>query len=445
MRLARHVIPARLFAELAEGGGGTTAARHLAAADLSRRMLLMRGVVALARQSGHAHTAVVEEAYDLLADVQKRSPVAVDALLRHPAVGMWARRAVLALRGGRADDRGAPAGLARIAGAAAIRAGFACDIPVPAAHGRVMFPSLGQAVVPASSGRSADTGIASWPRLRCGPGGAVLLAGLHRVPIPGDPHREAAGWRGLRRLAAQALGLTIRLLIDDLDPDRMPVPTLRAWLAADEVRAWDAGLAGAWELLAEHHRTVAEEVATMIRVFTPLSVPAGGGQVSATSKEAFGCIGLSSAADSLRLAVTLAHEVQHAKLYQIMEIEPLTLADDGARYYAPWRTDPRPADALLQGAYAHLGVAGFWRRQRQVATGEGAMLAETHFARWRTATAQVTRTLLGSGHLTPAGQTFAGRMASVVEAWCGEPVPARARDQARAQAEQHARLWRREN
>jgi hypothetical protein len=39
--------------------------------------------------------------------------------------------------------------------------------------------------------------------------------------------------------------------------------------------------------------------------------------------------------------------------------------DDGQRYYAPWRADPRLASGLLQGTYAFLGVSGFWRCQRK--------------------------------------------------------------------------------
>jgi hypothetical protein len=33
--------------------------------------------------------------------------------------------------------------------------------------------------------------------------------------------------------------------------------------------------------------------------------------------------------------------------------------------YAPWRSGPRPLNGLLQGAYAFLGVSGFWRQQRR--------------------------------------------------------------------------------
>lgn len=433
MRVRRHRISAELFAVLADGGGGSAAVSQLAAVDLSRRMLFVRGIVEMSRKSGDARHDMASQAYELLAAMQQDTPNAVDAVLRHPAVGAWAWRTVRALHSRRQERRADPVGLALIAGAAAIRARFSCDIAVPVADGVIMFPSLGQALVPGGSGAG--------PRLRSGPAGAEVVAGRRGVLIPGDPHQDTVDWRGLRQISVRADGAPLRLLIDDLDPHRLPVPTLRARLGAGEVMAWESGLAGAWQLLSRHHETVAEEVSTAIRVLTPLTAPAHGGQASATSRETFGCVGVSSATDPLELAAALAHEVQHAKLYQITEIEPLVLADDGSRYYAPWRADPRPLSALLQGAYAYLGVTGFWRRQCHEETGDGAFRAHREFARWRAAVATVARTLRASHRLTQAGEVFVTRMARVADAWCDEPVPAAAEAQARHDAERHTRNW----
>lgn len=431
--MTRHRIPAELLVLLAEGGGGPGTTRRLAAIDLSRRMLLIGGVVAMSRQSGRGPCEQASQAYELLAAVQQQAPRAVNAVLRHPAVGAWAWRTVLAISSGRPSGLADLAGLARIAGAAAIRAGFTCDLQVPAAEGSVMFPSLGRMMVPAPAGRGT--------RLRSGPDGAVMLAGTARMPIPADPSTDTAVWHGLRTISADAEGAVIRLVIDDLDPYRMPLPTLRGRLGVAEVGAWEAGLGGAWRLLVRHHEHLAGEVSALIRVLTPLSPPSAGKQVSATSRETFGCVGVSTAADPLELAATLAHEVQHAKLYQIAEVEPLSLPDDGARYYAPWRDDPRPLAGLLQGAYAYLGVAGFWRTQRQVQTGEQEFRAHAEFARWREAIAMAARTLLGSRRLTPAGDTFVSRMTQVADAWCAEPVPAPAVARARSEAARHAQRW----
>ena len=41
------------------------------------------------------------------------------------------------------------------------------------------------------------------------------------------------------------------------------------------------------------------------------------------------------------------------------------------RVYAPWRPEPRPVVGLLQGVYAHLGIARFWGAQWHVETEAG--------------------------------------------------------------------------
>jgi HEXXH motif-containing protein len=143
--------------------------------------------------------------------------------------------------------------------------------------------------------------------------------------------------------------------------------------------------------------------------------------------------------------VTLAHEVQHLKLSGLLDVVSLTLPDDGHRFYAPWREDPRPINGLLQGAYAYLGVSGFWRQQRHLEDGAAGILAHARFARWRAAAAQVSETLRSSGRLTPAGLEFVHGMTRTLSTWKAEPVPAQALALARHEAEQHLRHWRAAN
>ena len=69
----------------------------------------------------------------------------------------------------------------------------------------------------------------------------------------------------------------------------------------------------AWDLLADLPGTAAEEIHAAVRVLTPLRRPAHG-QVSTSSREAFGGVALSPPADALALAVRCAQEAQHAKL-----------------------------------------------------------------------------------------------------------------------------------
>jgi HEXXH motif-containing protein len=149
--------------------------------------------------------------------------------------------------------------------------------------------------------------------------------------------------------------------------------------------------------------------------------------------------------DRYTCAATLVHEVQHVKLSALLDLVTLTMPDDGQRFYAPWRPDPRPLAGLLQGAYAFLGVSGFWRRQREVADDSIRQRAEVEFVRWRAGAAQVIQTLRSSGRLTAAGQDFTGEMAQVLAAWRREPVSDEAVAAARREAELHLSTWQAEN
>ncbi len=434
MHLREHRIAAGTFSELAGGGGGTTAVAELSAAQHSKHVLLVRGVLETARASGHPDGAATRRAYDLLATVQRRHPEIVNAVLRHPSVGAWARRTVKMLDAG--DGAAAPGQLAALAAAAAIRSGTTCEIDVPAVEGVVTLPSLGQAILPPTV--SAAT-------VECAADDTEITAAGTIVRIPHDPRQDAPGWRGLRSLSSEADGMSLYLVIDDLDPYRMPETTnIGGRLSEAETERWQSTLHQAWDLLVRHHRIVAEEVSTAITVLTPLTAPTRG-QSSSSSRETFGCVALSTPPDASSLAVTLTHETQHAKLSALLDLVPLTLPDDGSRYYAPWREDPRPVPGLLQGAYAFLGVAGFWMRQRGLESGEAALRANAEFFQWREASRLVTGTLLDSGRLTPAGENFTAGMARRLDGWSRESVPARARAMSRERSDDHYARWLRRN
>ena len=121
---------------------------------------------------------------------------------------------------------------------------------------------------------------------------------------------------------------------------------------------------------------------------------------------------------------------------------PLTLPDDGRRFYAPWRSDPRPISGLLQGAYAFLGVAGFWLRQSGQPENE---LAPAEFVRWRDAVRLVVDTLAASARLTEPGTIFMAGMDQTLRRWEAESVSAEAQTRARRAAEEHQERWRQVN
>jgi uncharacterized protein len=182
----------------------------------------------------------------------------------------------------------------------------------------------------------------------------------------------------------------------------------------------------------------------MVTVIVPFLPPAEG-QVSASAAESFGAVALSSSADQALCGAILAHEIQHLKLSAVLEIVALTMRDDGQRYYAPWRSDPRPISGLLHGAYAFMGISAYWRRQRHAAEGKARLRADTEFARWRAASAEVADTLYASGRLTQAGQHFVERMRLTLSGWQHEPVLPAAQAAALRTAELHKAQWELDN
>jgi uncharacterized protein len=363
--------------------------------------------------------------FELLATVRAHDPVATDAVVAYPSVAARALSILRALRDD-ADLPGAePGGLCAVAAAAAIRAGMPAELEVPANGGVILLPSLGAA---AAGGRAAT--------VRSGVGGSIVRSAGDVVLVPTDPRQDAPGWYPLRRLAAGA----VEVYIDDLDPFRMPGAYTAPRLQAVEVTQWDSMFRRAWGVIERHHGSISTELAQALKVIVPLIAPEHG-QASWSSRETFGAVAMSEPADPTVFALLLAHEVQHLKLSALIDICPLTQPDDGRRFYAPWRDDARPTAALLQGAYAHLGVTAFWRRQRLVETGEAGIRAHAEFARWRSATAAAIETLIGSGSLTAAGTEFAEIMRRTVGSWQDEPVPDEARVLARAEAERHKSDW----
>ncbi|MEV0202086.1 HEXXH motif-containing putative peptide modification protein [Nonomuraea sp. NPDC050691] len=491
-----RALPAEAFAALARGGGGAAAVRHLRASERGRHMLLILGVVEAARRAGHPHAGAAERAYAALAALERAAPAAVDTLIRYPAVGAWARSTAGALlRGtsrtpGAAAGSGEPAGdgpanggpagggaawgghdparLGAVAAAAALRAGLPYEGEAPVAAGHVTLPSLGRLAVPGEDGLVRLT-VRPGGHLTAGPAEAPMAevtvaertvtgetvdeltvdertvgaaAGWWRGTVPGADV-ESPAWRGLHRLTAEAGGRRLAVLLDDLDPYRWPAGSARRGpLPAPERETLAARLRDAWRVLQSGHRTLAEESAAIVTVLTPIDAPERDRTRSASSGDHFGALALSAPPDGLWLAGTFAHEVQHAKLGALLALVPLLRPDDGRRFYAPWRDDPRPAHGLLHGAYAFLGVSGFWRRQRSLLEDEeDRFRAEVEFARWREAAYDATGTLAAGGLLTEAGEAFVAGMRGTLEGWLKEPARERADAAARHESDRHRARW----
>jgi uncharacterized protein len=425
-----HEIPRGQFDALAAGGGGPEAISVLVAAEHSKHVALLRGVLAAARQAEPAQARCVRLGWEVLTEVDRVDHEAAARVVGYPAVGAWAIRTLSSMDAdGRAPERGC-ARLAAVAAAAAIRSGLDVEVPVVPVAGFVSLPSIGVARVDADAAVVVSR-----------PGRAEIRWAQGRVEIPSDARGDAPGWQGIRSCRAGGLAA----LIEDLDPFRMPAVTgLAPRLTAVEARDWRRALLQGWRVLATGHPAVAAEVAAAISVVVPLrSSPHG--QLSSSSPEAFGAVAMSEPPDPDTCASTFTHELQHLKLCAVLDIVRLTLPDNGRRYYAPWRTDPRPIAGLLQGAYAYLGVTEFWRRQRQLATGAAGLRADGEFALWRAGTARVIDTLLSTDRLTPDGVDFVGRMRETAGEWEAEQVSGQAQAFALTTSKGHVAQWERDN
>ena len=430
--ITTHTVPASTFAEFAAGRGGRDGIALLTAAEYSKHLLLIRGVRDHARTAGHPQSEAAGAAYAELARLQARAPDAVNAVLTYPSVGAWALHTLKAL-----DRPGAteafPAQLGGIAAAAAIQAGLAGEVDVPVIDGAASLPSLGRI-----------TGLDGVDRVRIRSGRPNAQA--QRLGGFCWPFDDVPGWEPLRRVTVGAGATRLSIFVDDVEPYRAPgLPNLRGRLTDTQMSRWRDLLEPAWELLTRHHSGVADEIAACIRTLVPLCPPPSGLN-SSTSRETFGSVAVSDPPDPVTLAVTLAHEVQHAKMSALLDMVPMIASGGGeARFYAPWRADPRPLSGLLQGIYAHLAVVAFWHRQRAVERAGAEVRANREFAHWRDATAEVVRTVLGSGRLTKSGEAFVTGVSRALSPYLDERVPAGISAEVRRIARRHRAQWLREH
>jgi hypothetical protein len=205
---------------------------------------------------------------------------------------------------------------------------------------------------------------------------------------------------------------------------------------------WQQRLEGAWRILVRQDRLAAAGLASVLTTLVPLNQPETGDLVSATSGWAWGAVATSLPADVSLLAETIYHEFHHLILAAVEDITPLVRADNGALYYAPWRDDPRPASALIQGIYAHLGVATFWRRQRRTGPPCEQLPCEVNFVRAYRAALGAARTLAGVDSLTGTGRILITGVLRQLESWEREPVSYAAESIATGIGLEHQLRWR---
>ncbi|MFE4053921.1 aKG-HExxH-type peptide beta-hydroxylase [Streptomyces sp. YIM B13518] len=394
---------------LAAGTPGPAALAALRTARRNRNLLLLRVAHRCHRADPHWAAAVA-----LLAEVRRVRPEVFAELLGDPEAGAWLARHAPPRApedGAAGGTEGEPAaGLARLAAAAALRAGLRFRIRVPVADGTALvLPGLGAVLFPAPGPGAATV-------LCDGSGAAAVRDGERPVPIHGAPAAGpdgAGGWFPVPRLRLGG-GAAVRL--DTLDPLRLggPAPLPPRPLSPAEHTGWARRLDGTWRLLTERHPERAGTVAKVLRVLVPLTEEDGTGWRSASFGDATGLAALSPVDDPAELAADLVHETQHSLLYAAMDLVELLDSPPGARAAVPWSDRPRPPAALLQGSSAFLVTAGFWHTELRL--GNPAARRPYEHGRRTAATALATLTA-HDDWTTEEGRRLLGALRTVLASW----------------------------
>ncbi|WP_327185052.1 aKG-HExxH-type peptide beta-hydroxylase [Streptomyces sp. NBC_01334] len=374
--------------------------------------------------------------------------------LFHPLTGPWALSCLHGLdgRAGPPDEprsrrlRQDLAHFSAIAAVAAARAGIPFTVRLIAYAGVLALPSLG-------SLRTATTGDV--------PVDVTHRGGCLTVRQPDGPDvvvRLESGigaWSGaLAWTPVHALpGLTSAggpMPLDDVDPYRVaPGPRHRtlggpANLDDGDGKRWLQAWSGTEAALRTGGAHRVTEAVALLRCLVPLERPPGAegrDSCSATRHEAFGALLSSTPQDALALAETLVHELHHAKLAALGDLVTLHHADSEARYFAPWKTDPRPYDGLLQGIYSHLALADYYQRRALRTTPPDSEYAWSRHARYRAQVGAALPGLVGSPDLTRRGRRFVDEMTATYERMADHPAPRNHTARAQAYVKAARALW----
>jgi HEXXH motif-containing protein len=435
-----HKLSWRDFDQVAVGAISGEVVQRLRDVERSRRLLLMRALVdkVVKMPDLTGPFSVPEDAWDLLARAEMKSPAAFDLIIAHPYTGSWAgytTRLVVSQVAGVLPLWMHIGQLHALAASAAIRAGLDFEISVPAWDGRVILPSLGMA-------RLRPTAAHAVAQVRGEDGRFEIRLGSDHVIVPSSLDRDAPDWWSVRRFTARVAGYELSLWLDDIDPYRglyEPVPPER--LDRTEVETWHRLLADAWRLIVRHVPELAGALAEGLDALVPKpNIPFR--NPSASTGEAFGSAQIALPDDAASLAVTLIHEFQHIVLGGVLHLTELYIDDPRERFYAPWRLDPRPLSRTLQGVYAFFGVTMFWRAVSRAPGESLARRAAFEFAHWRGQTWRALAQLRDDQSMMAAGRRFLGGIADRLRPWLREPVPDDLAALADALAADHYAGWR---
>ncbi|SPE99759.1 FxsB family cyclophane-forming radical SAM/SPASM peptide maturase [Streptomyces sp. MA5143a] len=392
------------FDELSAGYGSSAAIRSLASAQSSQR----RALLAAAHRADGAGAGAATSARGWEA-IRSLPPAALEVLLADPYLRVWALACGQSVQ--RAEGHPAEAALSAVA-----RTGGQLSLPVPFRRGPegtgIHLPGLGRLLLRAGSPCQV------LPEVTLTVSGEAITVEGRRLDREQPP--DGMIWQSLRRLSADGL----EVAFDDIDPSRgcygyRPRPRL----PESEFRSWQDMFREAWRLIRSEYPGYADAIAAGLVTVTPLAASSSGADVSATSRHAFGAVGIALPRSADDLALLLVHEYQHVKLGAMLDMFDLVDGTDVRRHEVGWRPDPRPLDAVIQGAYAHLAVADIWRaRSRRGATAARPAAAgrpPAEAEKWRRAVLDALDIMAGTGSLTALGHRFARVLRAKAEALGG--------------------------
>jgi uncharacterized protein len=430
-RVPVHVINDTDFRALASGAGDAAAVGGLIEGQRS----LLRGLLGAVYQAGTAAAssdrAGLQVAWDLLATFDREQPEAMEAVLGHPYLRVWTVQCLERLKLAGTWNGEARTGpvqdlatnlryLGAVAAAVAARAGMGAMVTVPVIEQAVHLPALGRLILGPPERSWPATGEPDTARvsvivnaviIRVGEScwtmdRAALLAGTARADaVPGTT--RTAEWQPVRMLRAGGF----HAVLDDTDPYR----DCGSWPAAPrlteaEAARWQRDFDAACQEIEREHTVYAPALAAGLTTLTPLTAVPDRLGVSSVARHAFGAVAASAPAAPGGLALLLIQEFQHAKLGAILDLYDLYDQADDRIFPVPWGEGKGQIDALLQGAYALLAVADFWRVSQQRTAGPETDPAERQSAECRAQAGEAIATLLDSGALTPLGTRFVREM-----------------------------------
>jgi uncharacterized protein len=324
---AHHEMSEADFRGLASGRGSASAVRQLIEGQRSLRRALLIAVNQTASAQAAVNTAVrtrLRAAWDVLSAVDSEHSEALEKVLSHPFVRLWAVRCLGQLESP-ASTLGAELGyLSALAASAAILAGATAEISVPVIDGAVLLPAIGRLIVgPGQADRTAARLVIDGEVVQFLVGEAwwKLAIGDMRPsdtgPILVGDDRWTAEWHPTRRL--EAGGLSIAL--EDADPFRDCYGSAATTpLSAIQFADWQQAFAAAWAEIEARYPEFEPAIRAGLTALVPLASEPGLNGAGAVERHAFGAVAVPWSADPARMSQLIVAAFQRAKFGGIIDL-----------------------------------------------------------------------------------------------------------------------------